>query len=314
MLQQTQVNTVVPYYERFLSAVPTVEALARARLPKVLALWSGLGYYRRAENLKKSAGVLVREHAGRLPDNYASLLALPGVGDYTAGAVMSIAFGQPYPALDGNARRVLGRVFEPKNEQGLRAIANRLVPLSKPGYFNQGLMELGATICTSYKPRCLQCPVASICAARIADAPLTRSGSTPKKIFKDVTWPLAIIRRNDKILLRRRAAHGVLAGLWELPGGEKAKSETLHTFLTRHLRELSGAATREIRIGEIRHSITTWKIRAPIFLFEVHPGAKWRLKRSRWRWLSPSALRRHPVSSMTFKAAQILSSYAKGSL
>ena len=141
--------------------------------------WSGLGYYRRAENLKKSAGVLVREHAGRLPDNYASLLALPGVGDYTAGAVMSIAFGQPYPALDGNARRVLGRVFEPKNEQGLRAIANRLVPTSRPGYFNQGLMELGATICTSYKPRCLQCPVASICAARIADAPLTRSGSTP---------------------------------------------------------------------------------------------------------------------------------------
>jgi A/G-specific adenine glycosylase len=314
MLQQTQVNTVRPYYERFLSAFPTVEALAGARLSKVLALWSGLGYYRRAANLKKSAVVLVREHAGRLPDNYAALLALPGVGDYTAGALMSIAFGKSYPALDGNARRVLGRIFEPKNEKELRNIANRLVPLSKPGSFNQGLMELGATICTPHKPCCARCPVASICAARIANALSTRSGSTRQNIFKDVTWPLAIIRRNGKILLRRRPADGILAGLWELPGGEKAKREPIYTFLNRQLRELKGAATREFRIGEIHHSITTRKIRAPIHLFEFHPNAKCRLNRSRWRWLSPSTLRRHPVSSMTLKAAKILSSHEKGSL
>jgi A/G-specific adenine glycosylase len=314
MLQQTQVNTVTPYYERFLSAFPTVEALARARLSKVLALWSGLGYYRRAANLQKSAAVLVRKHAGRLPDNYASLRALPGVGDYTAGALMSIAFGKSYPALDGNARRALGRIFEPKNEKELRNIAARLVPLSKPGYFNQGLMELGATTCTPLKPRCAQCPVASICATRTANAPLTRPDSPRQNTFRDVTWPLAIVRHNGKILLRRRAAHGILAGLWELPGGEKTKSEPVHALLRRHLRELKGAATREVCIGEIRHSITTRKIRAPILLFEFRPDGKRRLNRSRWRWLSPCTLRRHAVSSMTLKAAKILSSYEKGSL
>jgi A/G-specific adenine glycosylase len=314
MLQQTQVNTVVPYYQRFLSAFPTVEALARARLRKVLALWSGLGYYRRAENLKKSAGVLVRQHAGRLPNDYPSLLALPGVGDYTAGAVLSIAFGKAYPALDSNARRVLGRIFEPKNEKELRDIAIRLVPTSSPGYFNQGLMELGARLCIPKKPRCSECPVATICAARSASAPLTKPSSTRRKTFKNVTWPLAILRRNGKILLRRRAGDGILAGLWELPGGEKSRSESLRISLTQHLRELQGAASREIRIGEIRHTITTRKIRAPIFLFDLGSVAAVPLSGSRWRWLSPSALRRYPVSSMTLKAVKILSHYGKTSL
>jgi A/G-specific adenine glycosylase len=175
-------------------------------------------------------------------------------------------------------------------------------------------MELGATICVSQKPRCAECPVALGCAARSGHPPLTRPHAPRKPISKNVNWPLAIVRSRGRILLRRRPTHGMLAGLWELPGGEKAPSETLRAFLARHLRELHGAVTREARIGEIRHSITTRNIRAPIFLFQVNARARVRLSESQWRWLSPSALRRYPISSMTLKAAKIFSSYAKNSL
>jgi A/G-specific adenine glycosylase len=313
MLQQTQVSTVVPYYERFLREFPTVQALHRAPLRRVLTLWSGLGYYRRAENLKKSASLLVRQHGGRLPNDYRSLISLPGVGDYTAGALMSIAFGKRYPALDGNARRVLGRIFAPNNEKEVRESAYKLVPALRPGYFNQGLMELGATLCTPQKPRCGECPVASSCAARTAESIPTKPLSAQRK-YKSVIWPLAIVRNNGKILLRRRSANGALAGLWELPGAEKAKAESIRTSLGRQLGEITGSLSRDIRIGELRHSITTKRIRAPIFLFDVRPSAKFRLKSSHWLWLSPAALRRYPVSSMTLKAAQVLSSYEKSAV
>src|SRR5713226_1813338 len=218
MLQQTQVMTVVPYYERFLKAFPTIEALDRAPLRRVLALWSGLGYYRRAENLKKSARKLVRAHEGRVPQAYEALRALPGVGDYTAGALLSIAFGKPYPAIDGNARRVLERIFALDSEREIRDIAMRLVPASKPGYFNQGLMELGARICITQKPRCPECPVASKCLARATGRKFAAKKSP---MAKYVVWPRAMVRSRGALLLRRRALHGILAGLWELPGGEK---------------------------------------------------------------------------------------------
>jgi A/G-specific adenine glycosylase len=313
MLQQTQVTTVVPYYERFLKAIPDVHTLDRAPLRKILTLWSGLGYYRRAENLKKSARVLVRRHAARLPDDYEALLSLPGVGDYTAGALMSIAFAKPYPALDGNARRVLARIFDLTKEKELRDAANRLVPASRPGYFNQGLMELGATICTPKAPRCPECPLVSSCAARRVKRSFMTFGSIQRKT-KPVTWPVAIVRRKGRFLLRRRSANGMLAGLWEFPGGEKAQRESLYGSLGRHLRDLNGILTRRIQIGELRHTITTRNIRAPVFLFDVLGSAKARLGRSQWRWLTPSELGHYPVSSMTLKAAGILASHEKSSL
>src|SRR5262249_15142135 len=152
--QQTQVSTVIPYYERFLKAFPTIEALARAPLHKVLTLWSGLGYYRRAENLKKAAVVMMREHGASIPRDYQALRALAGIGDYTAGALMSIAFDQPYAAIDSNVRRVLSRVYALRDEKELRAIAAQLVPNRRAGDFNQSLIELGAMVCTSATPRC----------------------------------------------------------------------------------------------------------------------------------------------------------------
>ena len=309
MLQQTQVTTVVPYYERFLKAFPTIEALDRAPLHRVLALWSGLGYYRRAENLKKSARKLVRAHEGRVPQAYEALRALPGVGDYTAGALLSIAFGKPYPAIDGNARRVLERIFALDSEREIRDIAMRLVPASKPGYFNQGLMELGARICLTQKPRCPECPVASKCIARATGR---KFAAKKRRITKDVIWPLAMVRSRGVILLRRRSLHGILAGLWELPGGEKRPGENLAANLRHLLQTLPANLALPKRIGEIRHSITNRKIRSPIFLFDA--PAKIDLPARDWRWLSPRSLRHYPVSSMTLKAAKVLADYDKTSL
>src|SRR5262245_6310687 len=239
MLQQTQVATVGPYYERFLRALPTVRALDRAPLSKVLSLWSGLGYYRRAENLKKSAREIMHKYDGHLPDDYHALLALPGVGNYTAGAIVSIAFQKSYPAVDGNAHRVLHRLFAPRNDRELRQAAAALVPRSRPGYFNQGLMELGATICVAKVPRCPRCPLAAHCATRGMHRQAKRFRIKKIAPIRDVEWPLAILRRDGKVLLRQRLRKGLLAGLWEFPGTERTSGRGLRQSLTSQLAELS---------------------------------------------------------------------------
>ncbi|HLN87985.1 MAG TPA: A/G-specific adenine glycosylase, partial [Candidatus Limnocylindrales bacterium] len=225
MLQQTQVATVLPYYEKFLRAFPTIEALDRAPLERVLRAWSGLGYYRRAENIKKAARQIRRVHDGTLPRDFRALRQLPGIGEYTAGALMSIAFHQRYPAVDGNVRRVLGRLFALSDTKQLHAIASRVVPRSRPADFNQALMELGATLCTPTEPRCARCPLSLNCAGssserRSVQRRQSEAGKTDKTIrargiarFKNVTWPLAIVRQRGRILLRRRAANGLLARL-----------------------------------------------------------------------------------------------------
>ncbi len=311
MLQQTQVATVAPYYERFLRELPNVHALDRAPLSRVLALWSGLGYYRRAENLKKSAREIVRKYGGHLPDDYDALLALPGVGDYTAGALMSIAFQKSYPAIDGNAHRVLHRLFTPKNDRELRQAAMLLVPLSRPGYFNQGLMELGATICIPKDPRCPRCPLAAHCATRAMGRQAKNLRIKKSALIRDIEWPLAILRRDRKVLLRQRLADGLLAGLWEFPGAERTPRESLRQSLASQLPELRPPLQRQRRIGEFRHSITNRRIRSPVYLIDLPEGMQFRLPNRRWRWLSPASLQEFPVSSMTFKAAKILANHEK---
>jgi A/G-specific adenine glycosylase len=311
MLQQTQVATVIPYYERFVRELPTVHALDRAPIRRVLAFWSGLGYYRRAQNLKKSAREIVRKYAGHLPDDYEALIALPGVGDYTAGALLSIAFQKPYPAIDGNARRVLHRLFTPRNDKELRHTATRLVSRSRPGYFNQGLMELGATICVAQNPSCPRCPLAAYCAARATGRRAKNFRIKKFSLIKDVEWPLAILRRDRKVLLRQRLGDGLLAGLWEFPGAERTPGESLHQSVASQLPELSRTLQRQRRIGEFRHSITNRRIRSPVYLIDLPKAMRFHLPDRRWRWLAPASLREFPVSSMTFKAAKILALHEK---
>lgn len=305
MLQQTQVKTVVPYYRRFLRALPTTAALDHASKKAVLALWSGLGYYRRAENLKKAVREVMGEHGGKIPREFGALRALPGVGPYTAGAIMSIAFNQPYAALDGNARRFLRRLFNVERERDLREIDQRFVSSSRPGRWNQALMELGATICTARDPSCSCCPVAEFCAARrLGNLQRERSPSARRKTRK-VQWPLAAIVKKEKILLRLRPPGGILAGLWELPGGAREKGETVRAALLRHLDGLGKAVRPGPCIGEIRHSITHRRIRAPLFAFLCSEKNRIHLPDPRWRWFSLSSLHQYPLSSLSRKAISL---------
>ena len=300
MLQQTQVKTVLPYYGRFLAAFPSIAALDRARHEKVLALWSGLGYYRRATNLKKAARQIARHHGGKLPRDYRALCALPGVGDYTAGAVMSIAFNECYPALDGNARRVLARLYDTSDGHALRAVATRLVPAARPGDFNQALMDLGATVCLPFNPGCPSCPVAARCAARGVDG----ERRVRRKAAHKVQWPLAVIEKNGRVLLRRRGRRGILAGLWEIPGGERKSRESIRAALARELHGLGARVASPAPLGVIRHSITDRKIRAAVYRFTLpRPG---RLNTPRWRWFALDSLDRLPLSSLSLKAARLL--------
>ncbi len=300
MLQQTQVKTVLPYYYRFLAAFPSVIDLDRARRDKVLALWSGLGYYRRPTNLKKAAREIVLRHGGRLPRDFAALRELPGVGDYTAGAVMSIAFGARYPALDANARRVLSRIYGLSDNARLRALAARVVPASRPGDFNQALMDLGATVCPARNPRCADCPVGAHCAASHA-GPIAKTAAKPPP--RKVEWPLAIVAKNGRILLRRRHRHGLLAGMWEIPGGEKKPRERATAALARELAAVGARVASATMLGIVRHSITNRSIRAPVYFCALAGDPSGGLRG--WRWFALDALKKLPISALSVKAARL---------
>lgn len=225
MLQQTRVDVVRPYYERWLQRYPTVQALAAADLDDVLREWQGLGYYSRARNLHRAARLIRERHGGSLPGNVGSLRALPGVGEYTAGAIASIAFGIAAPAVDGNVRRVLCRLhdLEDPTAAELRSIAGGMVPADRPGDFNQALMELGATICTPRSPACPACPLAEWCRARARRTQGQRPRSKPRKpVPEESVNSVVFLRDGGEVLLVRRPDRGLLAGLWEFPADDGA--------------------------------------------------------------------------------------------
>ncbi|WNG38995.1 A/G-specific adenine glycosylase [Archangium violaceum] len=263
MLQQTQVATVIPYWERFLQRFPTVEALAAAPLPDVLALWRGLGYYSRARNLHGAAQEVVARFGGKLPSTAAELLTLPGFGRYTAGAVASIAFGEPAPLVDGNVARVLSRIFEVEGAPGDRArearlwaLATELVHGERPGDFNQALMEHGATVCRPESPLCLLCPVREECLAyrhgRVDELPPARVRAAPKRM----TLAVAVWTHEGRLLLARRAEKGLFGGLWELPAAE-VDDDTPDTESTSRLAEALGAdVTLRGHLGTVRRQLT----------------------------------------------------------
>lgn len=224
MLQQTRVETVIPYFERFVSRLPTVSALASASLDEVLGLWSGLGYYRRARQLQLAAREVVARFGGELPRTARELRSLPGVGRYTAGAVSSIAWGEREPVVDGNVERVLSRLFsidEPAKSARLGeaawALATALVHPTRPGDLNQALMELGATVCVKGKPACARCPVAERCAALAAGRAHELPRAAAKKAPRQVTLFALLLSHEGEVLLARRHEEGLFGGLWEPP-------------------------------------------------------------------------------------------------
>jgi A/G-specific adenine glycosylase len=231
MLQQTRVETVLPYYERWVERFPTLEALAEAEEDEVLKLWEGLGYYSRARRLHQGARVVRERYAGVLPRNSEGLRELPGIGDYSAGAIASIAFGEVVPAVDGNANRVLSRLYDlsAPSPTDLKKIAGGLVDRERPGDFNQALMELGALVCLPKVPACSECPVQSQCLAfergTIPDRPARKVKKPVPEV--DIVVLVAVARHSDgrrHLLLKKRPDSGLLAGMWEFPGVEATES------------------------------------------------------------------------------------------
>ena len=233
MLQQTRVTAVLPYFQRFMDALPTVAALADAPEQQLMSLWQGLGYYSRARNLQKAAQVIMTQHGGVFPDTYEGLTALPGVGDYTAGAIASIAFGQPVPAVDGNVLRLAARltgcgdnVLEPKTRARFRRWMAEVIPHDRPGAFNQALMDLGAMVCLpNGAPLCEQCPARTFCAAcekGLQRQLPVREKKTARRVEQRTVF---LLRQDSTMALRQRPVTGLLAGLWEFPNVPGALTE-----------------------------------------------------------------------------------------
>jgi A/G-specific adenine glycosylase len=333
MLQQTRVETVVPYYRRWMERFPHLNALAEAEEDEVLRAWQGLGYYARARRLHQGARVVRERFGGVLPGNSEGLRELPGIGDYTAGAVASIAFGEVAPAVDGNVRRVLARLFDladPKPSE-LRRLATRLVDPARPGDFNQALMELGALICGPRSPRCDECPVRRECLARARGTVGQRPAPKRKRAPGEMNVAVAVVVLRAKagephVLLRKRPGGGLLAGMWEFPGAEfgsgpsgseaggsvrrEARKEAV--ALVRNLGQgtLGGAAgawlppSRDLPM--VRHIYSHLKVRYWPFLFEWEaPAARW-LGAEKGEWFSARELDRLPLPVAQQKIAESL--------
>ncbi len=316
MLQQTRALTVIPYYERFLALFPDVARLARAEPDAVLGAWAGLGYYSRARNLQRAARVVVEEHGGRLPETASALRALPGIGRYTAGAVASIAFDRPEPVVDGNVARVLARWFgirEPVRgaaaQRRLWQAAEALVRGPSPGDLNQALMELGATVCTPRAPRCPACPIASGCVARRSGHPETLPVRGARRAPREVEAVAALLVRRSRALAVRRPPHGLLGGLWELPGGDLHPGEAPDAGLRRLLRERVGLrALRPRAAGLVEHAFTHRRLRLHLYRCDTGSGRVRLAGFDAHRWLAPEALRRLPHGAVTRKALALLGS------
>ncbi len=320
MLQQTRVETVIPYYERFLDQLPDVRALATADLDEVLGLWAGLGYYSRARNLHAAAATVVDGFGGQLPRDAEALRTLPGVGRYTAGAIASIAFDRPAPIVDGNVTRVLSRLFGIREDAAsARAKARlwdeaaRLVRGPDPGTLNQALMELGATTCTPRAPACSACPLRRHCAARRAGdpeaLPVVRRRSEPRRIRAAAAW----VTRRGRALAVRRPSGGLLGGLWELPGGEIRRGESPTRALRRALRDCAGLALRRVEpVGVVEHLFTHRRLHLHVFRGEAAAGRVRRRGIERHLWLPAGELAALPQSAMTRKALHLLHKSAPG--
>ena len=318
MLQQTRVETVIPYWERFLERLPTIEALALSDEEELLALWSGLGYYRRARSLKQAAIAIRENFDGQFPDLLEDALSLPGIGPYTAGAVLSIAYDLPVAAVDGNVLRVFARMFALSEPWGSSALSRKVWKLAEswmsfgqsaesrertgPGAWNQGLMELGATICTPKKPRCGDCPWNDRCEAYSREEADRFPVPGPKREYLGVELESLVIVSAGRLLLKQRPSGGRMAGLFECPtreltsSGESPRLFPVEFGLPGSEARLVG--TRELAV--IRHSITNHRIRARILFGEIALSEEEPLEPT-WRWVRPEDADTLALSGMTAK-------------
>lgn len=298
LLQQTRIETVIPYYERFLGRFPNAEALAAAPLDAVLKVWEGAGYYARARNLHRAARQVVTEFGGKLPKTVEELRTLPGVGRYTAGAIASIAFNQDAPILDGNVARVLARYYalreSPKRTSAQAQLwrwAEDLIPSGRARDFNQALMDLGATVCTPRGPNHAACPLRRGCRAYRLGIAEELPVKGPAKALPHQDIGVGIVWKRGQILIAQRKAEGLLGGLWEFPGGKREPGETFAACVRREVMEELGI---EVQVGAefavVDHAYSHFAITMHAFRCDYVRGRPRALGCARWKWVRPGEL------------------------
>lgn len=314
MLQQTQVKTVLKYYPTFLKKFPDLKSLADAPLEEVLKSWELMGYYARARNLHRAAKIICDNFQGNFPRSYDKLKSLPGIGKYIAAAISSIAFNLPYPALDGNVKRVISRLFaitiplnSPKFSEKCEKKLSQIFDNNAAGDFNQAMMELGATLCTPKNPVCSECPIGEYCKAYRTGIPQKYPVRKPNKPVPLHQISLGVLIRNNRLLITKRKSDGLLGGLWELPGGTILPHETPATACIRELKEEVNLHIEVVDfLTQINHAYTHFRILAHVFACKSLKG-KIRLNGPvDFHWISAAELEKYPFPGANHKIFRAL--------
>jgi A/G-specific adenine glycosylase len=309
MLQQTQVTKVLEYYHPFIARFPDVFHLARADEQEVLKYWELLGYYSRARNLHKAARLVVEKFGGVIPQDCHDFRSLPGVGDYIAAAVLSIAYQRPYAVLDGNVKRVMSRLFllkEPVNDSkainGFRKKVDLLLAKNKAGQFNQAMMELGAVVCKPHNPSCPECPVKSYCGAFQSGLQNKFPVRIPQKVIPQYRISVGIVFKNNKVLITRRKDEGLLGGLWEFPGGKVTPAENSYQACIREIKEEVNLAV-EIKkfFTTIKHAYTHFKIVMDVYICRYKSGRVKLRSAQDFRWINIVEIEKFPFPGANHK-------------
>lgn len=315
MLQQTTVAAVIPYYERWMKRFPDMETLSQAPLQSVLKEWQGLGYYQRARNLHRAAGIFMEKYAGKIPDDYTALIKLPGFGPYTTAAVLSIAYDRPYPVLDANVRRVCMRLMamqgeaETGKDRSIRRFLEPHLPSRNMGTFNQALMELGALVCRSQNPACLLCPLTEFCKAyeRGEQEVIPRPR---KQAYTQLEAVVGIICKEDRYLIQKRPEKGLLAGLWEFPGGKVKPLESLEQALYREIQEELGVGvSSHSYLTSVEHAYTQYRVKLHAFACSLKQEPELSRKTQTRRWITLRGMHRFPFPSGSVRLIRFLEKY-----
>jgi A/G-specific adenine glycosylase len=308
MLQQTQVPTVIPYYQKFLKSFPTIRQLAKSDLSKVLKIWEGMGYYSRARNLHRAAQIVLNHFHGIIPDTLEDLLSLPGIGRSTAGSILSFAFQKDAPILDGNAKRVLSRLFavsgnpgERKTEQLLWKISESLIPKGFSNPFNQAIMDIGSLLCTPKDPQCPRCPLHRLCKGRVSGEPERFPSKSNKKKIPHIEAISAVIHMDGKVLLNQRPPAGLLGGLWEFPNWEIGEKRRLRLKLRNYIKKEIGLNVNvNESIGTFHQTYSHFKLTLHVYRCAAMG------KKKKGRWVAVRNLDLLPMSRIHRKIAKMI--------
>ena len=315
MLQQTQVKTVVPYYNRWVAKFPTIKSVTKTNMESLLKMWEGMGYYARVRNFHSACIAVMNRFGGRMPDNYQDFQSLPGVGPYVAGAVMSIAYNLPIPAVDSNAYRVVSRIksinlpFNSCKNEIIGFLSSHISP-NRPGDFNQAIMDIGREICTSKNPSCDICPIQKYCSAFVNNAVDKYPFRAKRKKKPHYMVAVGVVWKGNKILISKRKENGLLGGLWEFPGGKIQNGEDAKKCVIRKVNEKLGVRVRPGRLlKQIKHAYSHFSITLDAYHCDFVGGSPRALRCDNWQWILPQQIKTLPFSKANHKLFDQIQGY-----